>query len=225
MYEIVEKMDEKMYEDLIKQLKPVTSQFNIFQTSSGSSIFNQGSTNMLASTNGPYPSAIRPDAPHDQGLIRVTFRPTAGIPTTRDLLQEVFIQRTLEKTILTELYPRTAVSVVIKELSPIGGMACCAINAAYLALCDARVIMAFPIAAITSIVDRSDRYIIEPSHLQLKTAKSVFTFSYNVYGALLETLTEGEFSRKQYSRAKSSCKKAAQRIFKHYELLSVDWDK
>lgn len=211
---------EAIFDDLINNLAPVNSQMNILRTSSGSTMFTQGDTKMFATSYGPYPSSIIPDAPQDKGLLLINYRPTVGVSTTKELLNEAFIKKTLEMTFRSDLYPKSVVSVIIKEMGNFGGITSCALNAAFLSLFDADIITSFPVAAITSIVDKNDKFIIEPNHIEMKNVKTLFNFSYHFQGTLIASHTEGVFIREQYMGAIQVCRKASQRIFDHYDQIA-----
>lgn len=211
-------MAEDLFQNIIKNLPVVNSQINIVQDFNGSALFTQGDTKMFATAYGPHPTTSIADFPQalkPKGLLFVKYRPKVGFPTKQELLKELFIKRTLEMTYRTDLYPKTVVSVVIEEVEKSGGLTSCALNAAYLSLLNANITMAYPVAAVTSMVDIHDKFIIEPNHFQIKNAKTIFNFSYHK-GSLLTSHTEGDYIEKHYLGASKICKQAAKRIFDHY---------
>ncbi|KAJ1444792.1 ribosomal protein S5 domain 2-type protein [Pelagophyceae sp. CCMP2097] len=122
----------------------------------GSAWLEMGQTKVVAYVVGPQEPRRRGDERHDRASLDVTVRmaPFAGLqrrtvrPNDRRHLELAdSLKRTLEAAVMTHMYPRTQISIVVHVLADDGARIACCINAASLALVDAGISMLDTVSA------------------------------------------------------------------------------
>ena len=113
----------------------------------GSALVEMGLTIALATVVGPIECVRRSDELHDRAMIDCSIKlaPFAGADrrianpnTDRRLIElQQQLQKALEATILTQLYPRNRLKISVAILADDGSKLCAAINAASAAIVDA----------------------------------------------------------------------------------------
>lgn len=60
----------------------------------------------------------------DKANVETYFRPKAGLPAVADKLNEHILKNICDAALLTTLYPRSAIIVIIQEMQNCGGVSC-----------------------------------------------------------------------------------------------------
>lgn len=196
--------------------RPLTCEVNLLSQSDGSASFSQGDSNALAAVYGPAEVKIAKEL-IDKATIEVVYKPKSGLPGCEDKFMERLVRNTCESLILTDLHPRTLITVIIQEMQNSGSYLACCINAACLSLLDSCVPMQYSVAAVCCIIDSQGKMIIDPTRKQEKTAKSSFTFVFESKHRNVITLsTIGIFSPQEHEECLHSCRQASSQIFNFY---------
>jgi len=132
------------------EVRRLTYQFGVISGAQGSALFAQGDTKVMASVYGPREVKYASEAEHDKAVLKCEFyaspfataeRRQRSTGDRRAVRDGRVLQKALEATVLTHLFPRSQIEVFVHVLQGDGGAVCAAINAATLALCDAGIPM------------------------------------------------------------------------------------
>merc|ERR1711879_483159 len=150
------KEETKLRDDKRKgnQLRPMSCEQGLLKQADGSSKYSQSNSSVVAGVFGPV-EVRHSEESFDKSTIEVIFRPEVGVAIRKHKILEFCLRSTLEQAILTSLHPRTAVRLVIQEVSGDGAVLSCALNAACLALIDASLPLKQPFAAVSIALMKS----------------------------------------------------------------------
>ncbi|CBY32963.1 unnamed protein product [Oikopleura dioica] len=130
------------------EFRKIQGRLGVFDHADGSAILQQGNTKVLAAVFGPrQPMASQHGAvSQEKCIVDVEYSRAAFASAERKRrargdkkAQEISLslKKTFEATILTTLYPRSAISIFVEVLQADGGDYAVCVNAATLALIDA----------------------------------------------------------------------------------------
>lgn len=157
----------------------------------------------------------------EKSIVECHYRPKSGLPGVTERVKESLIRNTCETALLATLFPRTSITVVIQEVQNCGQIIACAVNSACLALLNSGIEMKFVVGAATCIIDQTtNEIIVNPTHLLLRTAQTIFTFVFeNVNLNIVASHTVGTFTESQYKEAVTKCREFTVPIFNYYKRL------
>ena len=133
-----------------KEVRQLQIDFGVVSGAQGSCCLAQGDTKVIASVMGPKEVAYASQAEHDRAVLKCEFYSSPFAPAQRRqrsagdrraVAAGRVLQKALEATVLTHLFPRSQIDVFVHVLQADGGAECAAVNAATLALCDAGIPM------------------------------------------------------------------------------------
>ncbi|CAI2193756.1 19449_t:CDS:2, partial [Funneliformis geosporum] len=124
----------------------------------GSARFNFGNSSVLCSINGPAEVKLR-DEKLDKATIDVLVKPLVG--TTAGL------------------HPRTQIQIVSQVMMDDGSIVAAAINATTIALINAGIPMKDLVAAVSCVVNKDDKILLDPTAQEMENAKSIHTFAFD----------------------------------------------
>ncbi|XP_022907286.2 exosome complex component RRP46 [Onthophagus taurus] len=199
-----------------QNLQEKRASLNILSRPDGSVIFSQGETTVLAGCYGPI-EAKSQKILTDKVCVEVYYRPKSGIPSIGDRSYEAIIKNVCEVALVTSLYPRTSIMIVLQEMQNCGGLISCAINAACAALLDAGVDMKFLIGAVSCAINEDNIIKLEPPALEWENSKAGFLFVFDSFeGRIVASHTTGSFSVNQFKEALKTCRDASGAVFKYF---------
>lgn len=263
----------KMETDIVTehevQIRPMLCKLNAHSRSDGSALFTQGKrmliffllirhqafdilnvcfsgeTAVTATVLGPVEVKMH-NLHIDKAYVEVYYRCKTGLPTVADRLREKIIRNTCETSLLTVLYPRSAITLQIHEMEDCGGVSihcaatttlilfasiliplfflklefqliACAVNAVCLALLNSGLSMKMLIAGVHCVINCDGDLIIDPDREQAENALASLTFVFDsVDKNIVAEHTTGKFTIGQYNDALVQCQQASNAIFQFY---------
>eukprot|EP00039_Didymoeca_costata_P028217 m.20366 g.20366 ORF g.20366 m.20366 type:complete len:246 (-) comp6825_c0_seq1:153-890(-) len=157
-------------------LRRLMCNIGVFEAADGSAYIEHGNTKVFAVVYGPSEPLQATNALHDRlsfhceysvapfssDAYRERLRRRGG---SGDKEMELLITKTFEAAVMSELYPRSAVTICIEILQSDGGNAMAAINAANLALIDAGIAMKdFVVSCTAACIDGT--CVLDPNQLE-----------------------------------------------------------
>lgn len=142
----------------------------------------------------------------------------SGITTPADRDKEELIKQTFQSTILSALFPRTKISIIIQEINNDGSLLATIINATTLALMDAGIPIKSLIAASSTVIQEDDIQITKKNidvcleNEQNARASFLFAFNSSVDG-IVTCQSLGSFSEDEYWKVLALSKDATKQIF------------
>jgi exosome complex component RRP46 len=82
-----------------------------------------GGSCCVASVNGPQ-EVSSANLDMNKAYVDVIYRPKSGLPGVNERYKEKLVKSLCETTIITQLYPRTQVTVQTQEMDDHGGVSC-----------------------------------------------------------------------------------------------------
>ncbi|XP_067000732.1 exosome complex component RRP46 [Anabrus simplex] len=200
-------------------LRPIQCELNILSRPDGSAMVTHGNTAIIAAVYGPV--EVKPQRILiDRASVEIFYRPKTGQPSVAERMRECLIRNTCETALLSTLYPRTAISVIVQEMQDSGGLLSCAVNAACMALMNSGIAMKFLVAAVSCMFDKDDNIVLDPSNKELVNSVASLTFVFdNVKKDIVASHTNGSFTHAQYNEGLLKCRKASEQIFIFYRDL------
>jgi exosome complex component RRP46 len=119
----------------------------------------------------------------NKSYVDVIYRPKSGLPGVNERYKEKIVKSLCETCIITQLYPRTQITVQTQEMDDHGGVSshcnyrkqqtkfsfhqllACAINAVNLAIMNSGLEMKFHMAAVHCGLDNDDNLVIDPDYV------------------------------------------------------------
>ncbi|XP_072170650.1 exosome complex component RRP46-like [Diadema setosum] len=182
----------------------------------GSAVFTQGDTSVMAAVYGP--GDVRPSkALMDKATVSVVYKPKVGLAGVREKALERMIRNSCETVILTTLFPRSSVDIIVQEVQDAGALLACSINAACLAMINAGIPMKCTVAASCCMMGKDGDFLADPTKQQLKDAECVLTAAVDS-GAhnLVASTMQGSCSVEQYHKLVGMVQKACEKVFDFY---------
>lgn len=141
---------------LFDQLRPTQMKVGILKNANGSSLVQMGDTKVIAAVYGPREVHPRHLALPDRAILRVRYHMTPfstnqrknPAPTRREIEISKVIREALEPSVISNLFPRTAIDIFIEVLQADAGTRTAAIMAASLALADGGIPMKDLVSAV-----------------------------------------------------------------------------
>ena len=206
-------------EPLRMKVRPLRCEMGLLSQPDGSCSWHQGDTVMLAAAYGP--GDVRPVAELvGSATVDVVYQPAAGMTgTCAHRFDEHVVLATCRAVLLCALHPRTAVNVVIQEVTDGGGRLAAAVNAACLCLLDAGLAMRQTVAAVAAAVTADDTVVVDPTTAQEADAVACLTFVFgsgNKQRPLLSCRADGRCTDEQFQLALRHCRSASSLVFDFY---------
>jgi exosome complex component RRP41 len=156
------------------ELRKVHCKLGVFSRADGSAYFQQGNTKVLAAVYGPKEVEAKSKALHDRSIITVEYSTAAFSGNERKkktkgdrraMEASLVLRQTFEEAVMTLLYPRSQIDIIIEVVQNDGGALVAAINAATLALVDAGVPMRdFVVACSSAFISATP--ILDPNYVE-----------------------------------------------------------
>jgi len=142
----------------LNEMRPVKIEVGILSNADGSAYIEQGKNKILVAVYGPREIHPKHQALPDRAALRCRYHMApfsvqerkSPAPSRRELELSKVIRESLEPSIFTEYYPRTAIDLFIEVLQADGGTRCAGLTAASLALADAGIPMRDLVSACAS---------------------------------------------------------------------------
>ncbi|XWS26340.1 hypothetical protein CRYUN_Cryun26dG0023900 [Craigia yunnanensis] len=147
------------------QLRPLACSRNILHRAHGSASWSQGDTKVLAAVYGPKAGTKKNENP-EKACIEIIWKPKTGQLGKLEKEYEMILKRTLQSICILTVYPNTTTSIIIQVVNDDGALLPSAINAACVALVDARIPMKYLAVAICCCVAKSGYVILDPTKLE-----------------------------------------------------------
>jgi exosome complex component RRP41 len=133
----------------LNEMRPIKLEVGILGNADGSAYIEQGKNKILAAVYGPREIHPKHQALPDRAALRCRYHMApfsvqerkSPAPSRRELELSKVSRESLEPSIFTEYYPRTAIDLFIEVLQADGGTRCAGITVASLALADAGIPM------------------------------------------------------------------------------------
>ena len=198
-------------------VRPMVCEVDVLSRPDGSASFSQGDSSVLAAVYGPAEVKINKEL-IDRATVDVIYKPKIGLPGCADKFLERLVRNTCETVVIAMLHPRSLISIVIQEIHNVGSFLACSINAVCLCLLDACVPMYFSVAAVSCMIDREGKLMLDPTKKQEEDARSQFTFVFDSKDKkIITSATSGQFSFEEYQQALRLCQEASARVFDFYK--------
>lgn len=127
------------------------------------------------------------------------------------------IRNTLESAIITNLHPRSAITVIVQETEDMGSKLACVINSACLALLDAAVNMTYMVAAVSVCVHESGQIFVDPTKKLEEEGCANMTIVFDSKDLnIVAAITSGKFSYEDYQKCVRLCRQAVTTIFEFF---------
>ncbi|KAF5273717.1 hypothetical protein FQR65_LT17125 [Abscondita terminalis] len=150
--------------------------------------------------------------------VETHYRPKTGTPGIGDRLYETTIQNICETALVSALYPRSSIVIIIQEMQNCGGIISCAVNACCFALLHSGIDMKFLVASAGCALDDNGIFHLDPDKYVSEKAKANFVFVFeSVARTIVASHTSGSFNLPQFEEALELCKKACEGIFDFYK--------
>ncbi|EFC46265.1 predicted protein [Naegleria gruberi] len=145
------------------QLRDMQVELGVLGKADGSVKFSQGNTTVICSVCGPESSMKEKG---DQAIIDVMFQPRDKKASEEEKEYELIIRQTLENVILTNIYPRTVITISIQVVQYDGCLLSASLNAASLALLDAGVAMKTTLVSSSCSYLNSGDCLLDPTRIE-----------------------------------------------------------
>ncbi|KAF2904785.1 hypothetical protein ILUMI_01388 [Ignelater luminosus] len=200
-------------------MSSINCKLGVLSRPDGSALLTQGETTVMAGIYGPIEVKSQ-KLLINKASVEVCYRPKAGLPGIGDKFYESIIQNICEAALVSVLYPRSSILVVIQEMQNYGGLIACAVNACCLALLSSGIDMKFLIASVSCAMDNQGILHLNPDKIiwQNATATFVFVFDSTVQ-RIVASHTSGSFSSLQYQDALDLCKNGSKEVFEFYKTV------
>jgi exosome complex component RRP46 len=191
----------------------MSCELGVLTRAHGSCNFSQGNTQILAAVYGPQEVKQNKEQPH-RALVQVTWKPKSGFPQAQHKEYEYLLQGALDTVILSDLYPRSGILIVIQVLEDDGSILSTALNAATMALVDAGVGMKQLLAGVSCcITKQKELYMDADKNEEISSKGCCFSVvNGDADPSIVSCLTTGSLSEEEYWACSKSCKSASASI-------------
>jgi len=148
-----------------KETRKIKCKLGFLTGVDGSALFEQGHTKVIASVYGPREVKKRAEALHDRAFITCEYSQATFSTSERKVRSKqdrrskeyaLLICQTFESVILTQLYPRSQITILLQVIQEDGGALSASITAASLALINAGIPMKdFVVACSAGFVENT----------------------------------------------------------------------
>ncbi|KAG4962777.1 hypothetical protein JHK85_040220 [Glycine max] len=173
------------------QLRPLACSCSILHRSHGSASWAQRETKVLAAVYGPKAGTKKNENPK-KASIKVIWKPKTGQIGKVEKEYEMILKRTLESICIRTIYPNTTTLVIVQAsfvLNIRNLLLPCAINAACVALVDARIPLKHLVVAICCSITDSGCIILDPTKDQEEKMKAFINLVFP--NTIVSVLPEG----------------------------------
>lgn len=127
--------------------------FNNLSKADGSALIEQDNTIIQAAVFGPVDVA-QSKINYEEAIVEISYKPKVSIPVNSPLFEQIrelenLLRKVFKEVILTRLFPRTSIIILVQEIYNHGSLFGACINAASCALIDAGVPMKCPVVGVT----------------------------------------------------------------------------
>lgn len=202
------------------QLRPLGCEVGVMARADGAARFSLGDSTVLATVTGPADISASREV-SDRATIDVIWRAKSGsVSSIKVRRKEQQLSHVLEAIIISELHPRSSITLVVQEINNDGAYLSTAINASCMALMDAGVSLRYCCAAVELAIRPQGGLVLDPSAAEQKAAAAnlcfVFTNSGKADGAMLLCESSGKHSYAQYEQAMQSARETSAILFAFY---------
>merc|ERR1719473_2083996 len=99
----------------------------------------------------------------DRSSIEVVVRPETGIPTPKDRVMELTIQKFAEEIVCTKQFPRCGITLIVQHICPDGAQVAICLNAVWLALLDSGVPMTSTVLSMGVALSSTHGLLLDPT--------------------------------------------------------------
>ena len=157
------------------QLRPLSCQHGLLNKSDGSVEYRQDKTAVLASVQGPVESS-RKEERIDVVVVEVHI---TSATNAKYSFAETAVRNCLEAVLVMGLHPRCTIHVDLHVMHADGSLLSALINAACLAMLDAGISMTSMVSAITLVIDKDERILLDPESREEAAAHAIATFAFD----------------------------------------------
>jgi exosome complex component RRP41 len=146
---LIDESDIRLDGRKLNEMRSVKIEVGVLGNADGSAYIEQGKNKILAAVYGPREVHPKHLALPDRAVLRCRYHMApfsvqerkSPAPSRRELELSKVIRESLEPSLFTEYYPRTAIDLFIEVLQADGGTRCAGISVAAVALADAGIPM------------------------------------------------------------------------------------
>ena len=150
----------------------------------------------------------------------MTFQARPGTQNNNDKFIEQWLETVVQSTVLTDIYPRSQLNIVLYEEQNLAGEAtvlACLCNALCLTMLDANLPMKYTFAAVPIVQHPSKGLIAAPTSKDELASGTYFVLVFEItFNEILAMHASGEFQLDLLDQAISVAKPVAQQIFQFY---------
>lgn len=213
--------------DLVRPMRAILS---LLSQPHGSVKLWQGDTCIVAGAFCPSDVRMSKELPH-RAAVEILFRPkVTGTSQFSQLspmdptLEERTIENTLvaifENTIFVEDDPGCGFNIIIHEYENDGCFLASCVNAVALALLDGGCSMRSSVGAVTVLMTKDNKFIIDPSiDQQKKSQQALMTFVFSTDDTVLFVNVQGLVPEQILKFALQEARKAAEEVFNFYQFI------
>lgn len=152
--------------------------------------------------------------------VDMTFQARPGTQIGKDKLIEQWLETIVHATVLTEVYPRSQLNLVLYEEQNLAGEAtilACLCNALCLTMLDANLPMKCAFAAVPIVQHPSKGLIVAPTSKDELASGTYFVLVFEItFNEVLAVHANGEYQMDLFDQAIQLGKPLAQQIFQFY---------
>lgn len=201
-------------------MRALECDIGILQKSDGSVMFQQGETKVVGGVLGP--AEVKVHKEHlDKATLDCVYKVKIGLPGVREKALENFVCKTCEEVVLTKLFPRSAIQIVLQLIHDSGSLLSCLINAACMALVHAGVPMKCMVASVCCAIGKDGEIKMDPNKEEGENARCTMTLSFESKEMkLISSHTTGGFTIDEYFNCLEIARKSAAEVLS-FQRLSV----
>jgi len=201
------------------QVRAIESEQGLLSRADGSARYSHDKTSVLVGVFGPLEAKISRQL-IDRACIEVYWVPQSGNADYTDREQQLFIQNTLENIIITTLYPRSVITVIVQVLNDGGSILSAVLNGICLALLDAGLAMNSLAVSISCCIVE-DSILLDPILTEEGAASATSTFVFSSIGnTLLLSTTSGTIDQQILFKLLEISRSASQKILAFMRLAT-----
>jgi len=146
---LIDENDVRLDGRKLNEMRPLRLEIGVLGNADGSAYIEQGKNKILAAVYGPREIHPKHQALPDRAALRCRYHMApfsvqerkSPAPSRRELELSKVMRESLEPSVFTGYYPRTAIDLFVEVLQADGGTRCAGITVASLALADAGIPM------------------------------------------------------------------------------------
>ena len=174
-------------------LRPMACDQGELHRAAGSARFSHADSAALVAVFGPTSAQKRQEIVN-RACIEVVYKPLSAAPGATEKEKESVLRQIVESAVMTHLYPRTVIQVVVQELNNDGSMLAVVVNAVYVALLDAGVPLRHSFVAASVATRLDGTVLLDPTAADEEVCKSSCTFAYRAGSGSDDDQTAGDFA-------------------------------